>query len=76
MIVPDKFSNLARFINGINNTEEGAKKKKQNVISGRFNVDNKATVLIYTLKSVKKGEQLFYDYNEGGLGTYDTTGFE
>lgn len=30
----------------------------------RCQVDGKVTVLIFTKKSVKKGENLLYDYNE------------
>ncbi|CAI9767733.1 unnamed protein product [Fraxinus pennsylvanica] len=60
VICPDKRSNIARFINGINNhTPDG--KKKQNVKCVRFNVNGSCRVLL--IASRGKGERLYYDYN-------------
>ncbi|XP_071716889.1 histone-lysine N-methyltransferase ATXR6-like [Rutidosis leptorrhynchoides] len=62
VICPDKRSNIARFINGINNhTPEG--KKKQNLKCVRFNVDGEARVLLIANRDITKGERLYYDYN-------------
>ncbi|KAL8192709.1 hypothetical protein R6Q57_027157 [Mikania cordata] len=62
VICPDKRSNIARFINGINNhTPEG--KKKQNLKCVRFDVDGKARVLLVANRDISKGERLYYDYN-------------
>ncbi|KAI7725512.1 hypothetical protein M8C21_007054 [Ambrosia artemisiifolia] len=62
VICPDKRSNIARFINGINNhTPQG--KKKQNVKCVRFNVDGEARVLLVANRDISKGERLYYDYN-------------
>ncbi|KAK9060850.1 hypothetical protein SSX86_018030 [Deinandra increscens subsp. villosa] len=62
VICPDKRSNIARFINGINNhTPEG--KKKQNLKCVRFNVDGEARVLLVANRDISKGERLYYDYN-------------
>ncbi|KAJ0705592.1 putative [histone H3]-lysine(4) N-trimethyltransferase transcription regulator PHD family [Helianthus annuus] len=62
VICPDKRSNIARFINGINNhTPEG--RKKQNLKCVRFNVDGEARVLLVANRDISKGERLYYDYN-------------
>lgn len=62
VICPDKRSNIARFINGINNhTPEG--KKKQNLKCVRYNVDGECRVLLIANRDIAKGERLYYDYN-------------
>ncbi|CAK8570184.1 unnamed protein product [Lathyrus sativus] len=62
VICPDKRSNIARFVNGINNhTLEG--KKKQNLKCVRFNVDGECRVLLIAIRDIAKGERLYYDYN-------------
>ena len=71
-IVPEKFSNIARFINGINNQ----KKVKPNVESIRTLGEGKPMIILYTSRKVKKGESLSYDYNLGSNPVgYDTSGF-
>ncbi|KAM0053796.1 putative [histone H3]-lysine(4) N-trimethyltransferase [Helianthus debilis subsp. tardiflorus] len=42
VICPDKRSNIARFINGINNHTPG--EREQNLKCVRFNVDGEATI--------------------------------
>ncbi|KAM7467658.1 hypothetical protein LguiB_015220 [Lonicera macranthoides] len=62
VICPDKRSNIARFINGINNhTRDG--KKKQNVKCVRFDVNGECRVLLIASRDIAKGERLYYDYN-------------
>nr|XP_043625012.1 histone-lysine N-methyltransferase ATXR6-like isoform X2 [Erigeron canadensis] len=62
VICPDKRSNIARFINGINNhTPEG--KKKQNLKCVRYDVNGEARVLLIANRDISKGERLYYDYN-------------
>ncbi|KAL5567730.1 hypothetical protein UlMin_024305 [Ulmus minor] len=62
VICPDKRSNIARFINGINNhTPEG--KKKQNLKCVRFNVNGECRTLLIANRDIPKGERLYYDYN-------------
>ncbi|XP_027362541.1 histone-lysine N-methyltransferase ATXR6-like isoform X2 [Abrus precatorius] len=62
VICPDKRSNIARFINGINNhTPEG--KKKQNLKCVRFDVGGECRVLLIANRDITKGERLYYDYN-------------
>ncbi|KAH7855260.1 hypothetical protein Vadar_022980 [Vaccinium darrowii] len=62
VICPDKRSNIARFINGINNhTPDG--KKKQNVKCVRFDVNGECRVLLIASRDIRKGERLYYDYN-------------
>ncbi|KAL3524430.1 hypothetical protein ACH5RR_017264 [Cinchona calisaya] len=62
VICPDERSNIARFINGINNhTPEG--KKKQNVKCVRFDVNGECRVLLIASRDIAKGERLYYDYN-------------
>ncbi|KAA0042532.1 histone-lysine N-methyltransferase ATXR6 [Cucumis melo var. makuwa] len=62
VICPDKRSNIARFINGINNhTPDG--RKKQNLKCVRFNVNGECRVLLIANRDISKGERLYYDYN-------------
>jgi len=63
VFVPEKYSNVGRFFNSVNN---GVKEsiKKQNLRSLRCQLDGKVTVLLYTKRAVKKGESLLYNYNE------------
>ncbi|XP_042481958.1 histone-lysine N-methyltransferase ATXR6 [Macadamia integrifolia] len=62
VICPDKRSNIARFINGINNhTPNG--KKKQNLKCVRYNVNGECRVLLIANRDISKGERLYYDYN-------------
>jgi len=75
VVAPNKYSNVARFFNGINNSEKDSKKLKQNIRSMRCQVDGRVTVLLYTSKSVKKGESLRFDYNEAGKMMYPTDCF-
>ena len=79
VILPEKHGNISKFISGVNNHNQELKysvlykiRKKQNVASMRVEVDNKVRVVIYTLKCIKKGELLYYDYNAGGDDNYDT----
>ncbi|XP_020231981.1 histone-lysine N-methyltransferase ATXR6 [Cajanus cajan] len=73
VICPDKHSNIARFINGINNhTPEG--KKKQNLKCVRFNVGGECRVLLIANRDITKGERLYYDYN-GDEHEYPTEHF-
>ena len=74
VIVPDKRGNLARFISGINNVDKDSIKKK-NVMSGKFNIDGSAHILLYASRNIKKNEILYYDYNEGGYDLYPTSQF-
>ncbi|KAJ3693968.1 hypothetical protein LUZ60_009448 [Juncus effusus] len=73
VICPDKRSNIARFINGINNhTPDG--KKKQNLKCVRFDVDGECRVLLIAIRDIRKGERLYYDYN-GEENEYPTHHF-
>ncbi|KAK7243333.1 hypothetical protein RIF29_38126 [Crotalaria pallida] len=73
VICPDKRSNIARFINGINNhTPEG--KKKQNLKCVRFDVNGECRVLLIANRDITKGERLYYDYN-GDEHEYPTEHF-
>ncbi|XP_004234990.1 histone-lysine N-methyltransferase ATXR6 [Solanum lycopersicum] len=73
VICPDKHSNIARFINGINNHTR-AGKKKQNVKCVRFDVDGECRVLLVANRDIRKGERLYYDYN-GYENEYPTAHF-
>ncbi|KAL9240557.1 hypothetical protein vseg_014761 [Gypsophila vaccaria] len=62
VVCPDKRSNIARFINGINNyTPEG--RKKQNLKCVRYNLGGECRVLLIANRDIRKGERLYYDYN-------------
>ncbi|KAL4188243.1 hypothetical protein AMTRI_Chr09g22930 [Amborella trichopoda] len=73
VICPDKRSNIARFINGINNhTTDG--KKKQNLKCVRYNIGGECRVLLIAIRDIAKGERLYYDYN-GSEQEYPTHHF-
>ncbi|NP_001338776.1 histone-lysine N-methyltransferase ATXR6 [Zea mays] len=73
VICPDRRSNIARFINGINNhTPEG--RRKQNVKCVRFAVGGECRVLLLANRDISKGERLYYDYN-GSEHEYPTHHF-
>ncbi|OAY82413.1 Histone-lysine N-methyltransferase ATXR6 [Ananas comosus] len=73
VICPDKRSNIARFINGINNhTPDG--RKKQNLKCVRFDVNGECRVLLIAIRDIAKGERLYYDYN-GSEQEYPTHHF-
>ena len=61
LIVPSKYTNIGRFINGINNEKGG----KPNIETLRALGNGKPVVILYTSRKVKKGESLAYDYNAG-----------
>ncbi|KNA19714.1 hypothetical protein SOVF_058990 [Spinacia oleracea] len=62
VVCPDKRSNIARFINGINNyTPEG--RRKQNLKCVRYNINGECRVLLIANREIRKGERLYYDYN-------------
>lgn len=73
VICPDKRSNIARFVNGINNHIPGGK-KKQNVKCLRFDVKGQCRVLLIANRDIRKGERLYYDYN-GYENEYPTEHF-
>jgi hypothetical protein len=73
VICPDRRSNIARFINGINNhTPEG--RKKQNLKCVRYDVAGECRVLLVANRDISKGERLYYDYN-GSEHEYPTHHF-
>lgn len=59
---PEKYSNIARFLNGINNINA---KSKQNIKTHRSTYKGKPIVLLITSRAIVKGETLLYDYNGG-----------
>lgn len=64
---------MARFINGINNSKP---KSKPNVATVRKLARGVPTVILYSLRVIKKGESLLYDYNAGSSTCqYDTSNF-
>ncbi|OMO87912.1 hypothetical protein CCACVL1_08675 [Corchorus capsularis] len=62
VICPDKRSNIARFVNGINNFSPDGR-KKQNVKCVRYDVNGQCRVLLIANRDIRKGEKLYYDYN-------------
>lgn len=73
VIKPEKYTNIARFISGINNFRTDSY-KKINVNSVKMNVDSKAHIILYAARNIKAGEILYYDYNRGGCD-YPTENF-
>ncbi|CAD5175294.1 unnamed protein product, partial [Musa acuminata subsp. malaccensis] len=74
VICPDQRSNIARFINGINNHTSREGKKKQNLKCVRFSVDGECRVLLVANRDISRGERLYYDYN-GSEQEYPTEHF-
>ncbi|CAO2041264.1 unnamed protein product [Urochloa humidicola] len=73
VVCPDRRSNIARFINGINNhTPEG--RKKQNLKCVRYDVGGECRALLVANRDISKGERLYYDYN-GSEHEYPTHHF-
>ncbi|XWS50315.1 hypothetical protein CRYUN_Cryun12cG0077600 [Craigia yunnanensis] len=73
VICPDKRSNIARFVNGINNFSPDGR-KKQNVKCVRYDVNGECRVLLIANRDIRKGEKLYYDYN-GYENEYPTEHF-
>ena len=64
---------MARFINGINNSKGT---NKANVATVRKLAKGIPTVILYSIKNIRKGESLLYDYNAGNTNClYDTSNF-
>lgn len=61
VICPNKQGNIGRFFSGINNKQG---KQKQNVKSIKFRIGNKIHIALYTIKKIKSGEILYYNYNQ------------
>ena len=73
IICPDKITNIARYISGINNLNG---QRDQNVYSIRCQIDGYPHILLYALKDIKPNETLYYDYNQGDKSNpYDTKDF-
>lgn len=74
LIRPQKYTNIARFINGINNEDEKSC-RKINVQSLRLMIEGKPRVLLYAKRQINRGESLQYDYNAGGKRLFPTEDF-
>ncbi len=72
VIRPKHFSNIARFINGINNAQNPS---AANVRTIRMLAEGRACIVLLTSRDVQAGECLLYDYNAGGINMYDTSEF-
>lgn len=73
IIRPEKHANMARFINGINNSKGT---NKANVATVRKLAKGIPTVILYSIRNIRKGESLLYDYNAGNTNClYDTSNF-
>jgi hypothetical protein len=79
LLSPERFGNLARFVNGINNNSPSS---AANVVSLRFMYKGHPRVLLHTLAAgVPAQEELVYDYNKGlgdvgGSSGYPTHQFQ
>ena len=69
-IDPSEVGNAARFLNGINNRCEQSR-RNANVRSRRFEYCGQCRILLYTVRRVKAGDFLTYDYNAGMEGKTD-----
>ena len=75
-IIPVNYSNIGRFFNGINN--KSLQKPNLRTMRCKDPETNECRVLIYTSNSIKKGEEMLFDYNAGAIQQgkdlhYDTT---
>ena len=52
----------SRVCSGINNSKQSGR-KKQNVRSIRFRVHGEMRVFLFASRDIRRGEQLYYDYN-------------
>jgi len=70
IIRPERFTNMARFINGVKKDKDG------NIATMKLLCRGKPVVLLVAKRKIKKGESLCYDYNAGGIAAeYDTSHF-
>lgn len=71
IIRPERFTNMARFINGVRkNSDEG------NIETMKLLYKGKPLVLLVAKRDIKNGESLCYDYNAGRIAAeYDTSHF-
>ena len=74
-ISPKNCCNIARFILGINNNDFD-KIQNQNLASALCNIKGEAHIILYTIKNIKAGDILYYDYNSGGLNEFETKDFK
>jgi hypothetical protein len=66
-------TNMARFINGINNSKANV---KPNVATVRKLARGMPAVVLYSIRPIRRGESLLYDYNAGTTNCkYDTSNF-
>jgi hypothetical protein len=73
IIRPDERTNMARFINGINNFKASS---KANVATVRKLARGMPAVVLYSIRPIRRGESLLYDYNAGATNCkYDTSNF-
>jgi hypothetical protein len=67
------YCNIARFISGINNIKTG---NKANVASIKFRIWDSIHILLYTIKTIKPAETLYYNYRSGNIKEYPTHNFK
>jgi hypothetical protein len=70
-IYPDKISNIAKFLSSVGPNN----KSDKNVKSQLSTIDGEYHVLLFAIEPIQAGELLYYDYNEGKKGKYDTSSF-
>ena len=71
VIRPQKWTNIARFINGVK-----GKHSDRNVTSLKVCYQGIPVILLIALRDIEKGESLCYDYNAGEIqAKYDTSCF-
>ena len=64
VVSPSRFSNISRFISGVNNSLPYKQQHNAiNVRCSRYNIRGKATVLMWSSKKITNGSKLCYDYN-------------
>ena len=75
VICPGVYSNLGRFISGVNNSKHNNHQK--NVESIKFRIGLQIHVVLYTKRKIDVGETLYYDYNNYKIRgiLYDTSHF-
>jgi hypothetical protein len=71
VIDPKPTANLGKYVSGINNIDSELRRKK-NCYSFRTKIDGTIHVLLVTLRNIRRGEIIYYDYNGGDKKEMDT----
>ena len=72
IICPYKYSNIARFLSGVNNTTDF--EDQVNFFSTKISINGVVRILLVAKKDIKKNDILYYNYN-GDTNNFPTEDF-